>query len=252
MQLQSKVTERMLQTSSITDHLYGAYDHHGQDSSVGKKAEEQQQRNSDIPRLPSQPVKESSYGVFLQVLAKMADREKQFIRFGELPILSEQILNKTPKLKMGRVSPDDILAMIYTKEEILEVAATLYQFYKAWLETAPRIIFAGSDAMLRAHGLPHMAKIWVILHEMGMDHLLDSFCASRITDESLPLDILTLESILPLDEKKYPSDFAVRQFKLEPRSKKLASLQDIQCSAPLGEPYLGPPEAPRVFHNLLI
>ena len=184
---------------TITEHLYGPYD------------------NSIIWLRPPF-LRDSSYEVFLQVLAEMPDQERQVLRIGKLPILRQQILERRRNCSTSTGEP--------TKDETLEIAATLSQFHKAWLEMASTTNSAGSDSMSRAHGLPHMARIWMILHRMGSEHLLDFFCASRTTDESLPLDILTLESILPHNEMRYPALFAVGQLEVVPPPERLAPRQD--------------------------
>ena len=239
-------------TGSLAEYFYSSINHHRQD--FGQKAEEQQQQR--ISWLPSQYGKGSSYVVFLHELGKMSEQEKRLIRFGELAILSEQILKKIRKSEVVRAYfSSNEFTLLYTEEEILEVAATLSQFDKAWSEATFTIDSSASDPMPKSYLLPHMARIWLILHEMRSEHLLDSFYASLKVDESLPLHISTLESILPLDEKEYPSRFAKCQLDAIPglasrvREDKLYRDELYKILARHGKPYLGSPEAPA--RNLL-
>ena len=213
----------MLQTGSITEYLYGADTHH-----LAK--EQHQQYISDISLLPSQLVIDSPYSVFLQELAAISEKEKRVIRIGELPVLRQQLMDR-----MKITGFDSVVT--HAKGVILAVAVTLSQFHAAWLETASTMDSAGSDTTSRVYGLPHMARIWLILHNMRQQHILDSFCASRMTDESLPLDILTLESIFPPDEKLHSLRFYEQQFHLV---QGFTFREDPwhQGSGPIGGPYL--------------
>ena len=165
----------------------------------------------------------------------MPEQQKQVIYIVELPVLRTEILDRAWTLLSSGINET-------RKKGIFKVALTLSDFYDAWLESTSTMNSAGSDTTSRVHGLPHMAKIWLVINDT---RLLDSFCASRITDESLPLDILTLKRFIPNDKRMHPSLFFSRQSQFNPRPQGLAFRGILSGgSAPLDKRFLGPPETP--------
>ena len=164
----------------------------------------------------------TSFKAFLEVLNKMSPQEGQAIHFGELPILRRQLLIGIPlnkKRGADEVSED----LVYTEDEVTAVAVTLARFHDAWWEMAWTTPSTASEIKPKVNFIPHMAKIWLILHEMGKEHLLDYFCESEKTDQSLPLDLLTLETILPPELIEDAFIFARVQFRVVPRPRRFAA-----------------------------
>ena len=150
----------------------------------------------------------------------MSPQERQAIRFGELPILRRQLLMGIHVNKnRGADEVDD--DSVYTEDEVTVVAVTLAQFHDAWLESFWTTPPMASDIKSKIDFIPHVAKIWLILHEMGKEYLLDYFCESGKPDQSLPLDVLILEEILPPDLIGDASIFARVQFRVVPRPGRL-------------------------------
>ena len=209
-----------MQMGTITDSPYEANHHNRQVPACDKTAEGQQKGVSGSPSLESPPRMKTSFKAFSEVLKEMSPEEGQAIQFGELPILRQQLLmgihvNK----KRGADEVGDKL--VYTEDEVTAVAVTLAQFHDAWLEMIWTTPPTASDVKSKIDCIPHVAKIWLILHEMGKEHLLNYFCESEKTDHSLPLDILSLEKILPPDLNDDASIFARVQFKVVPRPGRL-------------------------------
>ena len=146
----------------------------------------------------------------------MSPQEGQAIRLGALPILHQQLLtgiHLNKKRGADEVGDDSV----YTEDEVTAVAVTLARFHDAWLEMVWTTSPTASDVKSKIDCIPHVAKIWLILHEMGKEHLLDYFCESEKTDLSLPLDVLTLKKILPPDLTGDASIFSRVQFRVVPR-----------------------------------
>ena len=170
----------------------------------------------------------------------MPERDIQSNRFGKLSILGQQILDEIPLNEKRDVDDlrDDLL---HTENEFAEVAATLSQFYDVRSETVSTMHSTASDTMPRGDGIPRMANIWLILRAMKQEHLLDFFCASQKTDQSLSLDILTLESIHPPTLMEYASIFAIEQSRVVSQSVRIGAGQgrEREYSPPSNEQYSG-------------
>ncbi|KAM0799439.1 hypothetical protein BDR22DRAFT_855388 [Usnea florida] len=179
-----------------------------------------EKRVSGTPDREPPPRMKTTFKAFLEVLKEMSPQEGRAIIFGELPILRQQLsmgIHLSKKRGAGEVGDDSV----YTEDEVTAVAVTLARFHDAWLEMDWTTPSTASDVTSKIDCIPHLPKIWLILHEMGKEHLLDYFCESEKTDKSLPLDLLTLEKILPPDLTEDAYIFAKVQFSVVPRSGRL-------------------------------
>ena len=228
-----------MQIGSITDSPYEVNHHNQQVPTCDKTAEGQQKRVSGTPDKETPPRTKTSFKAFLEVLKEMSPQEGQAIRFGELPVLRQQLLmgiHSNQKRGADEVGDDSV----YTQDEVIAVAVTLARFHDAWLETFWTTPPTASDVKRKINCVPYVAKIWLILHEIGKEHLLDYFCEGEKTDQSLPLDVLTLETILPPDLIEDASIFARVQFSVVPRLRRLvgSEVRGKRDLAPSDEQYI--------------
>ena len=209
-----------MQMVKITNSPYEVNHHNRQVPTSDKTAEVQQKRVSGTPNQEPPPTMKTSFKAFLDMLKEMSPQEGQAVRFGELPILHQQLLME---IRLNRKRGADEVGddSVYTEDDVTAVAVTLARFHDAWLEAFWTTPPTASDVKPKINFVPYVAKIWLILHVMGKELLLDYFCESEKTDHSLPLDVLTLETILPPELIELASIFADVQFIVVPRLRRL-------------------------------
>ena len=146
----------------------------------------------------------------------MSEEERRTTRFGEMPLLWQEIPARLDlKDHVGNAEdPGD--GKVYSEQDIQKASSVLKAFYDAWHEATIKANSANAmepETLRRVKKLTDMARICLILRGMKLERLLDHICEHSKDDRHLPLDCTTLERILGPEHAPHASTFVAEQYR---------------------------------------
>lgn len=157
-----------------------------------------------------------SYHVFVKTLGRMSEEERRTTRFGEMPLLWEEIpARKELEGHVGNADdPGD--GKVYSEQDIQKAGSVLKAFYDAWHEATIKANSANAmepETLRRVKKLTDMARICLILRGMKLERLLDHICEHDKDDRQLPFERTMLERILGPEDAPHASTFTAEQYR---------------------------------------
>ena len=157
-----------------------------------------------------------SYHVFVKTLSQMSEEERRTTRFGEWPLLWEEIpARRDLEGHVGNADdPGD--GKVYSEQDIQKAGSVLKAFYDAWHEATIKANSANAmepETLRRVKKLTDMARICLILRGMKLERLLDHICEHDKDDRHLPLERTMLERILGPEHAPHARTFVAEQYR---------------------------------------
>ena len=189
-------------------------DLHNITRTVLRDSPDQRQRQEQINEVVLR--RHKSYHAFVKTLSRMSEEERRITRFGEMPLLWQEIPARLDLEGHVGNADDPGDGKVYSEQDVQKARSVLKAFHDTWHEATIKANSANAmepETLRRVIKLTYMARICLILRGMKQERLLDHICEHSKDDRHLPFERTMLERILGPEDAPHASTFVAEQYR---------------------------------------